>query len=100
MSVNRAGESEHQTSELVLRRTDERVDLLPAVSISQRVRVARVLGPQLIDELPASPRVGLVPDGDLPLSYVLHWIPFLLGCGCLSARYFAVPGIRCRLRLR
>jgi len=70
--VDGTPEREHEARELLLHRADEPVDLGPSVRVGQRVGVAAVLGPHLVDEL-ASPRsVRLVPRGDVTLDHLLH----------------------------
>ncbi len=64
VGVDRA-EGEHQAGELPLRRADQRVDALAPGDGGQRVGVAAVLGPRLVDQLPAGGRVGLVPGGEV-----------------------------------
>ena len=73
--VDRAAEREHEVRELLLDRADEPVDLVPPARVGQRVGVAPVLGPQLVDEL-ASPRsIRLVPRGEVPLDHLHRFLP-------------------------
>src|SRR5262249_30692667 len=67
MSVHRAEQREHKPGELRLRGGDHRVDRVAPVRLGQRIDIARLARPQLIDHLAAALRVRLVPAGDVTL---------------------------------
>jgi hypothetical protein len=82
MGVDRPGEGEDKAGELRLRGGDQRIDRVPPVRLGQGIGVARLVGPQLIDQLAAALRVGLVLAGDVALDDFLHRA-FLSGRGCV-----------------
>src|SRR6266700_2042924 len=75
VAVHRAEQGETEAGELFLHRGDGGVDGLAPGRLAERVGVARVRGPYLVDELAAQARVGLVPAGDVPLDDFTHRIP-------------------------
>src|SRR4029077_8969893 len=77
VAVHRAEQGEAEAGELLLYGRDRGVDGLAPGHLAEWVGVARVRGPDLVDELAAQPRVGLVPAGDVPLDDLVHG--FLLG---------------------
>src|SRR5215472_17364634 len=72
VAVHRAEQGEAEAGELLLDGRDRGVDRLAPDRLAKRVGVAGVRGPDLVDELAAQPRVGLVPAGDVPLDDLVH----------------------------
>jgi len=99
--VNRADEGEDEAGELRLDGGDHCVDLVAPIRLGHRVDVACVLGPQLVDEMAATLRIGLVPAADVALDHVLHEVPLSAYGRCLVAGTDpGQAGSVCRLRGR
>src|SRR6185437_12766932 len=79
VGVNRPGQAEHEAGELALDGGDGGVDLVAALNVGQRVDVAGVGVPHLIDQLAPGRRVGLVPAVQVAGDDVVHvGVPFVM----------------------